>query len=138
MSHTLAEKILAHHLANGQGDGSLRPEWEVWPGDLVEVSVDVVLANDITAPIAIREFNNLGVDRVFDVERVVLVADHFVPNKDVKSAEQCRAMREFAREQGLPHYYDAGRMGIEHVLLPEQGLVVAGDVVVGADSHTCT
>ena len=138
MSHTLTEKILAHHLANGQGAGSLRPEREVWPGDLVEVRVDVVLANDITAPIAIREFNELGVDRVFDVERVVLVADHFVPNKDVKSAEQCRAMREFAREQGLPHYYDAGRMGIEHVLLPEQGLVVAGDVVVGADSHTCT
>jgi 3-isopropylmalate/(R)-2-methylmalate dehydratase large subunit len=138
MSHTLTEKILADHLAGGQSSDSLPSHREVWPGDLVEVRVDVVLANDITAPIAIREFNKLGVDRVFDASRVVLVADHFVPNKDVKSAEQCRMLREFARVQELPYYYDAGRMGIEHVLLPEQGLVVAGDVVVGADSHTCT
>jgi len=105
---------------------------------MVEVRVDVVLANDITAPIAMEEFGRLGVERVFDPERVVLVADHFVPNKDIKSAEQCKAMREFARAQGLAHYYDAGRMGIEHVLLPDLGLVVPGDVVVGADSHTCT
>jgi 3-isopropylmalate/(R)-2-methylmalate dehydratase large subunit len=138
MPHTLTEKILADHLADGQSGDSLPSKREVWPGDLVEVRVDVVLANDVTAPIAIREFNKLGVDRVFDAERVVLVADHFVPNKDVKSAEQCRMIREFARDQGLPYYFDAGRMGIEHVLLPEQGLVVAGDVVVGADSHTCT
>jgi 3-isopropylmalate/(R)-2-methylmalate dehydratase large subunit len=131
--HTLAEKILAAHLADGQGS-----QREVCPGDLVEVRVDVVMANDVTAPIAIREFSKLGVDRVFDVSRVVLVADHFVPNKDVKSAEQCQVMRQFAREQGLDYFYDAGHMGIEHVLLPEQGLVVAGDVVVGADSHTCT
>jgi len=132
-AHTLAEKILADHLADDQGSGR-----EVWPGDLVEVRVDVVLANDITAPIAMEEFARLGVERVFDPERVVLVADHFVPNKDIQSAEQCKAMREFARAQGLAHFYDAGRMGIEHVLLPDEGLVVPGDVVVGADSHTCT
>ena len=130
MGHTLAEKIIATHLVDGAR--------EVWPGDLVEVTVDVVLSNDITAPIAIREFERLGVERVFDAERVVMVADHFVPNKDIKSAEQCLAMRQFARAQGLSHYFDVGRMGIEHVLLPEQGLVVPGDVVVGADSHTCT
>jgi 3-isopropylmalate/(R)-2-methylmalate dehydratase large subunit len=135
-SHTLAEKLIAAHLADG-GENA-RSKDEVWPGDLVEVAVDVVLANDITAPIAIREFGRLGADHVFDRDRVVLVADHFVPNKDIKSAEQCRVMREFARAQGLANYYDVGRMGIEHVLLPEQGLVVAGDVVVGADSHTCT
>jgi 3-isopropylmalate/(R)-2-methylmalate dehydratase large subunit len=135
-SHTLAEKIIADHLADAGDDA--RSEREVWPGELVEVRVDVVLANDITAPIAISEFDRLGADRVFDRDRIVLVADHFVPNKDIKSAEQCRTMREFARAQGLSNYYDVGRMGIEHVLLPEQGLVVSGDVVVGADSHTCT
>ena len=128
MGHTLAEQILAAHAGLE----------EVHPGQFVEVVVDLVLANDITAPIAIREFGELGVDRVFDLERVVMVADHFAPNKDIRSAEQCRAMRAFARAQGLPHYFDVGRMGIEHVLLPEQGLVVPGDVVVGADSHTCT
>ena len=138
MPHTIAEKILADHLEDSGRDAPSEPERELWPGDLVEVAVDVVLANDVTAPIAIREFANLGVDRVFDPSRVVMVADHFVPNKDIKSAEQCRVMREFARSQELPHYYDVGRMGIEHVLLPEQGLVVSGDVVVGADSHTCT
>lgn len=111
---------------------------EVWPGDLVEVTVDVMLCNDITAPIAIREFEKLGVERVFDPDRVVMVADHFTPNKDIKSAQQCLVMRQFAWAQGLSHYFDVGRMGIEHVLLPEQGLVVPGDIVVGADSHTCT
>jgi 3-isopropylmalate/(R)-2-methylmalate dehydratase large subunit len=135
-SHTLAEKIIADHLTDA-GD-SARSQGEVWPGELVEVAVDVVLANDVTAPIAISEFGRLGADKVFDRDRIVLVADHFVPNKDIKSAEQCRTMREFARAQELSHYYDVGRMGIEHVLLPEQGLVVSGDVVVGADSHTCT
>ncbi len=131
-NHTLAEKVIAAHVvdaANGQ---------EVWPGDLVEVNVDVVLANDITAPISLHEFEKLGVDRVFDPEKVVLVADHFAPNKDIKSAEQCKAMREFARAQAISHHYDVGKMGIEHVLLPEQGLVLPGDLVVGADSHTCT
>jgi len=135
-SHTLAEKIIADHLTDAGDDA--RSRREVWPGELVGVAVDVVLANDITAPIAIGEFGRLGADKVFDRDRIVLVADHFVPNKDIKSAEQCRTMREFARAQGLPNYYDVGRMGIEHVLLPEQGLVVSGDVVVGADSHTCT
>jgi len=127
--HTLAEKLIASHVPGSGG---------VVPRDLVEVSVDVVLANDITAPISLREFESLGVERVFDPEKVVLVADHFAPNKDIKSAEQCKAMREFARAQGIAHHYDVGRMGIEHVLLPEQGLVLPGDVVVGADSHTCT
>lgn len=105
---------------------------------MVEVTVDVMLCNDITAPIAICEFEKLGVERVFDPDRVVMVADHFVPNKDIKSAQQCLVMRQFAWAQGLSHYFDVGRMGIEHVLLPEQGLVVPGDIVVGADSHTCT
>jgi 3-isopropylmalate/(R)-2-methylmalate dehydratase large subunit len=146
MGHTLAEKIIAAHVRQGRlvGAGSDVPDnrIEVWPGDLVEVATDVVLSNDITAPIAIREFEKLAVEaaplKVFDAERVVMVADHFVPNKDIKSAEQCLAMRRFARVQELAHYFDVGRMGIEHVLLPEQGLVMPGDLVVGADSHTCT
>jgi len=125
---TLAEKILAAHTAGE----------ELRAGQFIEASVDVVLSNDITAPIAIREFARLGVERVFDPERVIMVADHFVPNKDIKSAEQCLGMRRFAKAQGLRHHFDVGRMGIEHVLLPEQGLVGPGDLVVGADSHTCT
>jgi 3-isopropylmalate/(R)-2-methylmalate dehydratase large subunit len=128
MGQTLAEKILAAHCGMA----------EVHAGQFVEVDVDIVLSNDITAPIAIRAFEELGAKEVFDRERVVMVADHFVPNKDIASAEQCLAVRKFARALDLPHHYDAGRMGIEHVLLPEQGLVVPGDVVVGADSHTCT
>ena len=134
MGHTLAEQIIAAHVVN-RDSGS--PS-EVWPGELVEVAVDLVLANDITAPIAIKEFEKLGVEQVFDLDRIVLVPDHFTPNKDIESAEQCRLMREFARAQSLTHYFEVGRMGIEHVLLPEQGLVVPGDIVVGADSHTCT
>ncbi|MDI7274384.1 MAG: 3-isopropylmalate dehydratase large subunit [Anaerolineae bacterium] len=125
---TLAEKILAAHAGLP----------EVAPGMLIDARVDLVLANDITAPIAIREFQRLGVSRVFDPARIALVPDHFAPNKDIKSAEQCLAMRRFAREQGIVHYFEVGRMGIEHVLLPEQGLVAPGDLVVGADSHTCT
>jgi len=138
MGHTLAEKIIAAHLTDNEGNPVPDNRSEVWPGDLVEVAVDVVLANDITAPIAIREFENLGAERVYDPDRVVLVADHFAPNKDIKSAEQCASMRRFARAQQLPHHFDVGCMGIEHVLLPEQGLVGPGDIVVGADSHTCT
>jgi 3-isopropylmalate/(R)-2-methylmalate dehydratase large subunit len=125
---TLTEKILAAHVGAET----------VHAGQFVEVDVDLVLSNDITAPIAVREFETLGVARVFDPERVVIVLDHFTPNKDIKSAEQNRVVRDFARAQGLPHFFDVGCMGIEHVLLPEQGLVVPGDVVVGADSHTCT
>ncbi|MBC7254504.1 MAG: 3-isopropylmalate dehydratase large subunit [Chloroflexi bacterium] len=124
----MAQKILAAHAER---------EW-VQPGELIDVRADVVLANDITAPIAITEFEKLGVDRVFDPTRIVLVPDHFAPNKDIKSAEQCRVLRQFARRYGIVHYYEVGRMGIEHALLPEQGLVLPGDVVVGADSHTCT
>ncbi len=138
MGHTLAEKIIAAHLVDGEGNATPDNSSDVRPGNLVQVAVDVVLSNDITAPIAIREFEKLGVDHVFDPDKVVMVADHFAPNKDIKSAEQCARLRQFARAQKLRHYFDVGRMGIEHVLLPEQGLVVPGDLVVGADSHTCT
>jgi 3-isopropylmalate/(R)-2-methylmalate dehydratase large subunit len=125
---TLAQKILAVH--------SGRDRVEV--GEFIDVSVDVVLANDITAPLAIKEFARLGVERVFDPERIVLVPDHFTPNKDIRSAEQCKVMREFARHQGITNYFEVGRAGIEHALLPELGLVLPGEVIVGADSHTCT
>ena len=128
MAMTLAEQLLAAHAGLDA----------VHAGQFVEVDVDVVLSNDITAPIAIREFEKLGVKRVWDPERVVVVLDHFTPNKDIRSAEQSRFVRQFARAQGLPNFFDVGRMGIEHVLLPELGLVVPGDLVVGADSHTCT
>jgi len=124
---TLAEKILAAHIGKKK----------ISPGELVNVRVDLLLANDITAPIAIREFRQIGVKRVFDPKKIVILPDHFVPNKDIASAEQAKQMREFAYEQGTI-YFEVGQMGIEHVLLPEQGLVLPGDVVVGADSHTCT
>jgi len=124
---TLVEKILAAHT----------DKKKVTPGEFINVTVDLVLANDITAPIAIREFRNIGAGKVFNPRKVVMVPDHFVPNKDIASAEQAKLMREFALEQGVI-YFEVGEMGIEHVLLPEQGLVLAGDVVIGADSHTCT
>jgi len=124
---TLIEKILAAHADRK----------EVSPGEFINVRVDLVLANDITAPIAIKEFRRIGVDRVFDPKKIVMVADHFVPNKDIISAEQAKFMRDFCYQQGTLHF-DVGQMGIEHVLLPEQGLVLPGDVVIGADSHTCT
>ena len=124
---TLAEKILAAHTT----------EETVSPGEFVNVRVDLILANDITAPIAIREFRKIGIGRVFDPKKIVFVPDHFTPNKDIASAEQAKLLRDFAREQGLV-YFEVGQMGIEHVLLPEQGLVLPGDVVIGADSHTCT
>jgi len=124
---TLAEKIMAAH-ANKK---------RVKPGDFINVRVDLVMANDITAPIAIKEFQRIGVKRVFDRNKVVMVPDHFVPNKDVASAEQAKLMREFALKQKIV-YFEVGQMGIEHVLLPEQGLVLPGDLVIGADSHTCT
>ncbi len=125
---TMAEKILAAHAHLD----------EVEPGQLVECDLDLVLANDVTAPIAIREFSKIGIGTVFDPKRVVLVPDHYVPNKDIKSAEQAKMVRDFAREQGISHYYEVGRVGVEHALLPEQGVVGAGDLVIGADSHTCT
>ena len=125
---TMAEKILAAHAHLD----------EVEPGQLIECDLDLVLANDVTAPIAIREFRKIGVEHVFEPERVVLVPDHYVPNKDIKSAKQAKIVRDFAREQGITHYYEVGRMGVEHALLPEEGVVGAGDLVIGADSHTCT
>jgi len=128
MPMTISEKILAVH--------SDRPE--VTPGDLVEARLDFVFANDITAPMSIRVFRDAGGEQVFDRERVAMIPDHFVPNKDINSAMQAKELRDFARDQQLPHYFEVGRMGIEHVLLPEQGLVLPGDVIIGADSHTCT
>jgi len=125
---TIAEKILAAHAGLDH----------VESGQLVEVDVDLALGNDITAPIAIKTFRQAGVERVFHREKIALVADHFVPNKDIKSAEQARLLREFAAEQDIVHHYDGGESGVEHVLLPEKGLVLPGDVVIGADSHTCT
>lgn len=125
---TMGDKILAAHSGRDR----------VEPGELIDERVDLVLANDITAPIAIKEFARLGVDRVFDPTRIALVPDHFTPNKDIQSAEQCRILRDFARKYGIVYYFEVGRMGIEHALLPEQGLVGPGDLVVGADSHTCT
>ncbi|WP_031516761.1 3-isopropylmalate dehydratase large subunit [Desulfofalx alkaliphila] len=128
MPMTIAEKILAAHAGKDR----------VEPGQLINAKVDLVLGNDITAPVAIREFAKIGVDKVFDRHRVALVPDHFTPNKDIKSAEQAKILREFAKEYKITNYFEVGRMGIEHCLLPEQGLVGPGDVVIGADSHTCT
>ena len=125
---TMAEKILAAHAGLD----------EVEPGQLIECDLDLVLSNDVTAPIAIREFNKIGVDKVFDPTKIALVPDHYVPNKDIKSAEQAKIVRDFAHEQGITHYYEVGCMGVEHALLPEQGVVGAGDLIIGADSHTCT
>jgi 3-isopropylmalate/(R)-2-methylmalate dehydratase large subunit len=124
---TLAEKLLAAHSGKKK----------VGPGEFLNVRLDMVLANDITAPLAIKEFDRLGVGKVFDPKKIVMVPDHFCPNKDILSAEQAKMMREFARKHDLV-YFEVGRMGIEHVLLPEQGLVLPGDVIIGADSHTCT
>ncbi len=124
----ITEKILAIHAGLE----------EVKPGDLITAKVDITLANDITGPVAIKEFKKIGVDKVFDKKRVVFVPDHFVPNKDIKSAEQVKMIREFAREQDLENFFEVGRMGIEHTLLPDKGIVTAGDLVIGADSHTCT
>ncbi|MBP8645833.1 MAG: 3-isopropylmalate dehydratase large subunit [Syntrophobacteraceae bacterium] len=128
MSQTIAEKILAAHA----GKDLVRPE------ELIEVRVDFALGNDITAPLAIQAFRKAGAKRVFDPHRIALVPDHFTPNKDIASAIQAKEVREFAQEQRITHYYEVGRMGIEHALLPELGLVLPGEVVIGADSHTCT
>jgi 3-isopropylmalate/(R)-2-methylmalate dehydratase large subunit len=125
---TITEKILAAHAGLD----------EVEPGQLINCRLDIVLANDVTAPISIKEFAKVGVEHVWDPARVALVPDHYTPNKDIKSAEQAKMVREFARAQGITHYYEIGCMGVEHALLPEQGVVVPGDVIIGADSHTCT
>ena len=125
---TITEKIFAVHAGVE----------EVKAGDLITAKVDITLANDITGPVAINEFKKIGVDKVFDKTRVVFVPDHFVPNKDIKSAEQVKMVREFSKEQNLEHFFEVGRMGIEHALLPDKGIVTAGDLIIGADSHTCT
>ena len=125
---TITEKIFAAHSGRDY----------VKAGELISARVDIALANDITGPIAISEFKKIGVDKVFDPSRVVLVPDHFVPNKDIKSAQQAKIVRDFSREQKLTNYFEVGRMGIEHALLPDKGIVTAGDLVIGADSHTCT
>ena len=124
----MTQKILAAH-------AGLK---EVTAGQLVTCKLDLVHGNDITTPVAVNVFKNIGVDHVFDKEKVSIVPDHFVPNKDIKSAEQCKYIREFAHKMGIVNFFEVGQMGIEHALLPEKGLVVAGDVVIGADSHTCT
>ena len=128
MGMTIAEKILAAHAGLDA----------VEPGQLINAKVDIALANDVTAPVAIREFEKIGADKVFDKDRVVLVPDHFTPNKDLKSAELAKIVREFAFRHEITNYFEVGRMGIEHCLLPEQGIVTSGDLVIGADSHTCT
>ncbi|MBF0465414.1 MAG: 3-isopropylmalate dehydratase large subunit [Nitrospirae bacterium] len=128
MSMTITEKILAAHAGKEA----------VSPGELINAELDLILANDITAPIAIKEFMKIGAKTVFDKNKVALIPDHFVPQKDIKAAEQCKLLREFSSEQELSLYFEVGRMGVEHALLPEQGLVLPGDVIIGADSHTCT
>lgn len=128
MGMTMTQKILADH-------AGLQT---VTAGQLIEADLDLVLGNDITSPVAIKEMAKMGNERVFDKDKIALVPDHFVPNKDIKSAEHCKCVREFALKNNITNYFEVGRMGIEHALLPEQGLTVAGDVIIGADSHTCT
>jgi 3-isopropylmalate/(R)-2-methylmalate dehydratase large subunit len=125
---TMTQKILAAHAGLDS----------VEDGQLIEASLDLVLGNDITAPFAIQEFAKIGAAGVFDRNKIALVPDHFAPNKDIKAAEQCKAMRDFARAMGIVNYFEVGEMGIEHALIPEKGLVLPGDLVIGADSHTCT
>ena len=128
MPMTMTQKILAQHAGLEH----------VEPGQLIKVKLDIVLGNDVTAPVAIKEFKKIGLQNVFDKEKIVLVPDHFAPNKDIQSAQQCKIMRDFAHSKGIVNYFEIGQMGIEHALLPEKGLVVPGDVIIGADSHTCT
>ena len=125
---TITEKIITAHTDR---------DW-VSPGDLVKVDVDLALGNDITAPLAISVFHDIGTDGVFDPEKIALIPDHFVPNKDIPSAQQAKLIRDFVLEQGIRHYYELNEGGIEHVILPEKGIVIPGDLVIGADSHTCT
>ena len=128
MGMTMSQKILAAHAGLE----------EVKAGQLINAELDLVLANDITGPVAIKEFEKAGAEKVFDKSKVALVMDHFAPNKDIKSAQQCKTCRDFAAAKDIENFFDVGKMGIEHALLPEQGLVGAGDLVIGADSHTCT
>ncbi len=128
MPHTISEKILLAHT----------DKKDIHPGEFIEARVDLALGNDITAPLAIEEFKRSGRAKVFDKNRIVLVPDHFAPAKDLKSANQCKVLADFSREQKIKNYFEMGCMGIEHALLPEQKLVLPGDLVIGADSHTCT
>ena len=128
MGMTMTQKILAAHAGLDS----------VCAGQLIEADLDLVLGNDITSPVAIHEMEKMKTDGVFHKDKIALVLDHFVPNKDIKSAEHCKCVREFACKHEITNYFDVGQMGIEHALLPEQGLTVAGDVIIGADSHTCT
>lgn len=128
MGMTMTQKILAAHAGLDR----------VEAGQLISAKLDIVLGNDITTPVAVNEFNKAGFDSVFDKDRIAIVLDHFVPNKDIKAAEQSKQCREFACSHCVSHFYDVGKMGIEHALLPEQGVVTAGDCIIGADSHTCT
>lgn len=128
MGMTMTQKILAYHAGLSA----------VKVGQLIMAKLDLVLGNDITTPVAIKEFEKLGADRVFDKDKIAIVPDHFTPNKDIKAAEQCKFVREFARKYDVTNYFEVGELGIEHALLPEKGLVVPGDLVIGADSHTCT
>lgn len=128
MGMTIAEKILAAKAGKDT----------VKPGELIMAKIDIALANDVTAPLAIKAFEEVGAEDVFDKDRIALVPDHFTPNKDIKAAQQAKMVREFAHKYNITHYFEVGRVGIEHALLPEQGIVVPGDLVIGADSHTCT
>ena len=128
MGQTITQKILAAHCGRES----------VEPGELITARLDLVLGNDITAPIAIREFEKIGAQTVFDKDRVALVPDHSTPNKDIKSAELVKIMRDFARKHNITHFFEIGKMGIEHTLLPDEGLTLPGDAIIGADSHTCT
>ena len=127
MGMTMTQKILAAHAGLDS----------VSAGQLIEADLDLVLGNDITSPVAIHEIDKMKVEGVFNKDKIALVMDHFAPNKDIKSAEHCKCVREFACKNEITNYFDVGKMGIEHALLPEQGLTVAGDVIIGADSHTC-
>ena len=128
MGMTMSQKILAKHAGLP----------EVREGQLIRAKLDMVLANDITGPVAINEFNKAGFDSVFDTHRISLVMDHFAPNKDIKAATQCKQCRDFAGKYDIVNFYDAGDMGVEHALLPEKGLIAPGELCIGADSHTCT
>ncbi len=128
MGMTMTQKILADHAGLES----------VVPGQLIEAKLDMVLGNDVTSPVAINEMGKFGKDAIFDKTRISLVMDHFTPNKDIQSAENCKQVREFAKKHSILHYYDVGNMGIEHALLPEKGIVTCGDCIIGADSHTCT
>ncbi|MFA7637652.1 MAG: 3-isopropylmalate dehydratase large subunit, partial [Monoglobales bacterium] len=128
MGMTMTQKILAAHAGLDS----------VTAGQLISAKLDIVLGNDITTPVAVNEFKKAGFDKIFDKDRVAIVLDHFVPNKDIKAAQQSKTCREFACAHSVSHFYDVGKMGIEHALLPEQGVVTAGDCIIGADSHTCT